>query len=184
MGEDERLLLDYSRRGEASSLTALVERNSIWMTAFLRGMLRSDSDADDVLQQAWLRVIKSRRSYRGGSARAYLAKTVRTAALDFLRKKSRYVLAADDGDAILGAEVADSTTPADVFESNATAADVREAVLNILSDSERQIVLLRVEGELSFREIAEDLDLPLGTVLTRMRTATSKLKKKLGGTGK
>ena len=57
---------------------------------------------------------------------------------------------------------------------------MREAV-RTLPEGPRQVLLMRIEGELSFKEIASELDVPLGTALTWMRTATLKLKEMLGG---
>ena len=178
MGEDERLLLDYSRRGETGSLSALVVRNARWMLAFLRGMLRSPHDAEDVLQEAWLRVIKARGAYRGGSCKAYLARIVRTAAVDFLRKSGRYVFFPDAEDGLPGDVECAEVSPDAAFEIKATSEDVLSAVAS-LALPEREVVLMRIEGELPFREIAEQLNLPIGTVLTRMRSATIKLRNKL-----
>lgn len=45
----------------------------------------------------------------------------------------------------------------------------------------RQVVFLRIEGEMEFKDIAAELGIPLGTALTWMRRATVKLKRKLGG---
>lgn len=178
MQEDEKLLSDYSRRGDTASLSALVVRNARWMTAFLRGMLGSLSDADDVFQEAWLRVIRSRGAYRGGSVKAYLAKIARTAALDYLRKKGKYVLSIDGGDDVRDDLACAEAAPDVSFETKATAEEILKSVAS-LRLPEREVVLMRVEGGLTFKEIAEQLELPLGTVLTRMRAATVKLRKKL-----
>ena len=66
--------------------------------------------------------------------------------------------------------------PAQAYEVSSSRVDVKRAI-DALEIQEREIVLMRVEGELSFKEIAAELSLPLGTVLTRMRNATIKLKK-------
>lgn len=58
---------------------------------------------------------------------------------------------------------------------------VLEAALNILSDQERQIVVLHAAAGLKHREIAKLLELPLPTVLSKYRRALSKLKTKLEG---
>ena len=70
-------------------------------------------------------------------------------------------------------------TPGEAFESKATSEDVRRAV-RALPEGPRQVLLLRIEGDLAFREIAAELGVPLGTALTWMRTATQKLREMLG----
>lgn len=173
MGIEENLLADYSRRGRVESLSALVSSNAVWMLAFLRGMLRSDHDADDAFQNVWLRVIKSSSSYNGGSVKAYLTKIARSVAIDMLRRKGRYQDMPEEESCEYPSLEAD---PAQAYEVSSSRVDVKRAI-DALEIQEREIVLMRVEGELSFKEIAAELSLPLGTVLTRMRNATIKLKK-------
>ena len=70
--------------------------------------------------------------------------------------------------------------PGERFESSATAADVRAAIA-ALPEGPRQVVLMRIEAEMSFKEIAATMGIPLGTALTWMHVATVTLKKSLGG---
>ena len=178
MPDDAQLLTDYVRRGDVKSLSALVERHSRWMLALLRGMLPTAADADDAFQDAWHRVIRSAGNYRGGQVRAYLAKAARSAAIDRLRRQGRTVsLDAEPEDGEPGAaDIADEApSPGERFESKATAEDVRRAT-QALPEGPRQVFLLRLEGEMTFREIAEELGVPLGTALTWMRTATERLR--------
>jgi RNA polymerase sigma-70 factor (ECF subfamily) len=91
-------------------------------------------------------------------------------------------LDADEGEGAAVAEKAadSSPTPGERFESKATSEDVRRAV-RALPEGPRQVLLMRIEGDLPFREIAEELGVPLGTALTWMRTATLRLREMLGG---
>lgn len=182
MEEDSELLFAYSRRGDVESLSALVERHAVWMQAFLRGLLPTVQDAEDAFQETWIRVVKSAGKYRGGKVKTYLAVIARSVAIDRLRQEGRLVS--------LDAEVEDSPSaaerlpdvapsPSERFESKATAEDVREAV-RALPEGQRQVLLMRIEGELAFREIASELGVPIGTALTWMRTATLKLRDILG----
>lgn len=76
--------------------------------------------------------------------------------------------------------VDESPTPDVRFESSATKEEVYR-VIGTLAEGPRQVLLLRIEAEMSFREISEELHIPLGTALTWMRTATLRLKEALGG---
>ncbi len=179
---DADLLMAYARRGDVESFSTLVTRHTVWLMAFLRGML-SIADADDAFQEVWVRVIKKASAFRGGSVKSYLACIARSIAIDRLRREGRLVsLDIEDESGDTPAENLPSLapTPSEIFESNATCEDVRVAIAE-LPICERQILLLRIEGELAFREIADELNLPLGTVLTRMHRATNRLKKRLGG---
>ena len=85
-----------------------------------------------------------------------------------------------EGAAAAATAAAEGPAPGEAFESQATSDDVRRAV-GTLPEGPRQVLLMRVEGGLSFREIADELAIPLGTALTWMRSATLKLKRMLGG---
>ncbi len=178
---DAELLYAYMHRGDTASLSVLIERHTIWLTAFLRSML-STSDADDIFQEVWIRVIKSAGRYRGGNVKAYIASIAHSAAIDRLRREGRLVsLDSEDDKCSIRKDLIPSTAPSplDTFVSEATFEDVYRAI-SLLSVNERQIVLLRIEAELTFKEIAKELSLPLGTVLTRMRSAIKRLKEQLG----
>ena len=185
-GEDERLLSEYSRRGDVKSLSALVVRNAKWLKALLVGLLAREDDADDAFQETWARVIRSRGAYRGGDARAYLARVARSAAIDRLRRDRRYVLSLDaevageEETTVAETLPSEAPTPAEHFELKATRAEVLAAIAK-LPQGQRETLLLRIEAELPFREIAEQLGVPLGTALTWMHAATERLKKEFGG---
>lgn len=182
MAGDEQLLLDYARRGDVKSLSALVVRHEKWLMAYLRGMSPSEADAEDAFQTCWVRVVKSAGSYRGGSVRSYLMRIARSVAIDRFRRRGAPTLSIDD-EALQGLAdaVADvRPTPADVHETSATREDVRSAV-RALPERLRDVLLMRIEGELPFKEIAEQMGIPLGTALTWMHAATVRLRKTLGG---
>ena len=176
MEEDAELLFAYTRSGDVKSLAALVQRHSVWMQALLRSLLPVAADADDAFQETWMKVIRSASSYRGGKVRAYLAMAARSVAIDRLRRGGRTVSL---DAAVEASATAPGPTPGERFESEATSEDVRRAV-RALPEGPRQVLLMRIEGELTFKEIADELGVPLGTALTWMRTATQKLREMLG----
>lgn len=179
MSDDSRLLLDYARHGDVKALSALVVGNAKWLTAYLRGMSPSVEDAEDAFQATWEKVIRSCGSYRGGSVRAYLTRVARSVAIDKFRRDRLPTVSADavggDGEAVLETLADDAPAPGEAFESSATADDVRQAI-QTLPKGQREVVLMRIEGELSFREIAELMGIPLGTALSWMHNATERLK--------
>lgn len=181
MSNDSHLFENYVRRGDLESFSALVSRHGVWMLVLLRGILNSVSDADDAFQDTWIRVIKSADRYKGGNIRAYLATVARSVAIDLLRKRGRDMRLeslVNENDEVI--ELPDSSpTPDERFESLAMSDDVRRALAD-LPEGQRQVFLMRVEAELSFREIAETMDIPIGTALTWMQSAKVKLKKILG----
>ena len=166
-----------------ASISVLVEEHGKWLMAFLRGLCDTLDDAEDAFQEVWVRVMKVGADPR--AARAYLAKTARSVVIDHLRRKKPEVsldamVEDDDGGIIDVAMPSIAPSPAERYESKATAADVRRAIA-VLPFNWRQVVLMRIEGEMEFKDIAAELNIPLGTALTWMRRATEELKKKLGG---
>ena len=183
MEEDAQLLFVYARRGDVQSLAALVRRHATWMQALLRGMLPVAADVDDVFQETWMRVVRAASNYRGGQVRPYLATVARSAAIDHMRRTRATVsLDAEAGEGAAAAEsiADDGPGPDEAFASRATSEDVRQAI-RVLPEGPRQVLLLRIEGDMPFKEIAAELSIPLGTALTWMRTATQKLRNMLGG---
>ena len=182
MSDDSELLTAYARRGDTRSLSALVVRHSRWMSAMLRAML-PPGEVEDALQDVWLKVIRSAHGFRGNGLKAYLGAATRSVAIDRLRKGGRIVSldAFEDENGESGRSMIDENPAPDVrFESSATKEEVYRAI-GELPEGPRQVLLLRIEAEMTFREIAEELRIPQGTALTWMRTATLQLKKALGG---
>lgn len=183
MPDGRDLLLNYVRRGDVESFSAFVVLHAGWLKAYLRGLVSSEVEADDAFQDVWVKVIKSCGSYRGGSVRAYLTRVARSAVIDRFRRTGQPAVSLDaenDAGETLGNTLADAAPTADTaFETRSTGEDVRRAV-RTLPPNQREVVMMRVEGELSFREIAEILGVPLGTALTWMHVATRRLRELLG----
>ena len=184
MAEDSQLLQRYAREGDVRSLSELVTAHTRWLMAYLRGALPSEADAEDAFQETWMRAIRFCGSYRGGSVRAYLAQVARSVAMDRFRDRGVSPVSLDAGDeASPAAHLADGApAPNATFELRATSEDIRRAV-RALPARWREVVLLRIEAELTFQEIADQLGIPLGTALTWMRAATLRLRKTLGEKG-
>lgn len=182
MPDDAQLLEAYVRRGDVESLSALVARHAVWLKALLHGLLPGKSDAEDVFQEVWVRVIRSAGAFRGGSVRAYLARTARSVVVDRHRRELPTV-SLDIPDGAGGTPLDDlpDERPGTAGElaARASAEEIRNAVRD-LPEGPRQVLLLRIEAELSFSEIAEQLGVPMGTALGWMRAATAQMKKRLG----
>lgn len=155
---------------------ALVNEHAKWLSALLRGLTRSEADAEDAFQEVWLRIIRLGGLPKGASPRAYLAQTARSVVIDRHRRVGREEARVFEADELID----ESRTPDRAYADKATRAEVRARV-KALSAELREVVMLRIEAELTFEEIATALELPLGTVLTRMRRATAELKAALEG---
>lgn len=164
-----------------SESSALVSAHAKWLSAFLRGLTQSEADAEDAFQEVWVRVFSGANRRIDVSERAYLARVARSVVVDRFRRNGRYVLSLDatpgeEGAAEALVDVA--PTPCEQAE-RVSAHEAVVAAVRSLRRGPREVVLLRLEGELTFQEIADELEVPLGTVLTWMRVATEALKRKL-----
>lgn len=180
MSEDGQLLLDYACKGDVKALSTLVVGHAKMLMAYLRGFAPSEDDAEDAFQETWLRVIRSCRDYRGGSVRAYLMSVAHSVVVDKFRRarQTESIDSAEEG--LVVSEVADERPlPNEVFEAQVASEEIREAVCE-LPDGPREVLLMRVEGELSYQEISEALGVPSGTAKYWMHQAIVGLKKLFG----
>ena len=177
------------RTGDGSAMEALFGRYRRAVFGWLLRMAQDEGEAEDLHQEVWLKVIRGIDGYSSGSFRAWLWRVVRNAAADRARKHvAEPILDAPMEEGADAAAFVDQV-PDDTVVSALTRleeaerrAAVREAV-DGLSRRLKEVVLLRVNGELKFQEIADILGLPIGTVLGRMNLALAKLRQALSQKG-
>ena len=147
-----------------------------------RWLLKSEADAQDVVQEAYLRALRFFGTFRGGDARAWLLTIVRNTAYTWI-SRNRGAASSSDFDEDQHADPA----PAVDIEliRKADSAALRTAMENLPTEFREVVVLRDLEG-LSYKEIAEVADLPIGTVMSRLARARSRLKsalQKISATG-
>jgi len=126
-------------------------------------------DAEDLVQEAFRSAWKSRQNYQPGRGdRAWLASILRRRAIDSWRKKRPVRLMTSDSPPEVPVEGEDP------IEQGFT--DEMQAALDQLPDSLRETLLLVVVAELTHQEVSDLLDIPLGTVLSRVSRARSRLR--------
>jgi len=145
---------------------------------FARWLTRSSGMADDVVQEAVLRAFRSFESLRGSDVKAWLLTIVRNCHLTALQGERRRSFVplpqeheADHGDAMI------ATTPDP--ETQALQRDAErqfERLMASLPDEFREILVLREIEELEYREIAAVIDVPIGTVMSRLARARAALR--------
>ena len=174
----EKELVRAAAGGDESAFGELVRiyENKAYHLA-LR-MVGNAEDAYDVAQDAFLAAWRGLPSFRGESGfSTWLYRLVSNAAIDHLRrtKHQRGNVSLDDEELNLDAPD-NSPTPQEAAEEK----DLKEAVaagLRELSDDHRTVLVMREVQELSYEEIAESLQLDLGTVKSRISRARSHLRK-------
>jgi RNA polymerase sigma-70 factor (ECF subfamily) len=139
-----------------------------------RQWTRSLADAEDVVQDAFVRFWRHQRELPGDPM-ALLVTSVRRAAFDRARRDHRRIAREERAQ---GGE--DVSTP--VFELSLEVDDRRDAIeaaLRRLPAEQREVLVLKIWGELTFEEIALQLDLPPNTAASRYRYALAALRKQL-----
>ena len=153
-----------------------------------RRMTRNAADAEDLVQETYLRAYKGYDRFTGGTnLRAWLFRILTNLFINEYRRRKRRPTETDLGDTdslymyqgLGGAELAcRSRSAEDEMLDGLTSAEVRQAIES-LPDSYRLAVLLAdVEG-FSYKEIAEILDVPIGTVMSRLHRGRKKLRETL-----
>lgn len=180
-------LLRRACRLEPDALRELVALYSPRVYGLQLRLTGSRETAEDLLQETFLRVVRMIAEYKhDGKFDAWLFRIAANLARDHFRRQRRRGVALridhlDDESPGAIPELSDSRHPRP--ENVALAAETREqlqAALQELSDVDREIILLRHYAELSFREIAETLGIPLGTALARAHRALKRLRTLLG----
>ena len=138
-----------------------------------RWLLRSGHDAEDAVQESYLRAWKAFAQFRGEDSRAWLLAIVRNTCHSLGRKNKRQDMQTIEefDDAPLAGETWD---PRALLDRKIDAAELREAI-DSLPDEFREVLVLRELEELSYKQIATVLKVPLGTVMSRLARGRAKL---------
>src|SRR5438132_5982235 len=139
-----------------------------------RWLLRNEQDAQDVVQEAYLRAFKSFGGLQGSNGRAWLVTIVRNTSYTLLKKNGAVDLTTTFDEEI-HASGHESVSPATLLERSEDADLVREAMDKLPVDFREILVLRHLEG-LSYNEIADIAQIPPGTVMSRLARARGKLK--------
>jgi RNA polymerase sigma factor (sigma-70 family) len=142
-----------------------------------RWLVRNDHDAEDMVQEAYLRAFKFFSGYYGGDSRSWLLTIVRNTCYSWLQKNRLLRLADPLEDKLdeLGLDFAD---PEMLLLQSADAEMVRHALQELPIDF-REVVVMRELENLSYKEIANIIDVPIGTVMSRLARGRKRLQELL-----
>jgi len=181
---DEQLLTAF-RQGQRDAFGMLVRRYEREMYGYLRRYLGDDHLADDVFQNTFLQVyIKIDQYEIGRPVRPWLYTIATNQAVDALRRNGRHPAASLDqtvretgeGEvrSLLELLEADTTSPLEMLQDDERRQLVRAGV-DQLPEFLRQVVILAYYQGLKYRDVAEIMDIPVGTVKSRLHAALVKL---------
>ncbi len=148
-----------------------------------RWLTRNDQDAEDVVQEAYLRALSSFDSFQiGRDGRAWLLKIVRNTCYTWMRQNRRHEVATHFDDNARETVAATWPDPESALLQKASAQLLRETIEAIPFEY-REVLVMRELEELSYKEIAQILEIPLGTVMSRLSRGRSELAERLCETG-
>ncbi len=190
---DEQLVQRYLEGTDQDAFRRLVARHQERIFGYLLGMVRDREVANDLFQETFLRVVAAMQRERATYTHQdrwlpWVMRIARNAALDHLRSRKKWQdvsNGSDEDETSFWDRLADAS--ADVADEVMHDTD-RSAFLNAciqqLPPEQRDVLLMRHESELTFREIAEITDVSINTALGRMRYALLNLRKMMTRAGK
>jgi len=168
---------DHAERAELASFEETMLPHLDAAHNLARWLLRNEQDAQDVVQEAYLRAFKSFGGFHGSNGRSWLLTIVRNTSYTLL-KKNRAVDLTTTFDEEIHATDHDSASPAAVLEHAEEAELIRKAMEELPAEF-REILALRHQEGLSYKEIGEIVKIPAGTVMSRLARARAKLREYL-----
>lgn len=182
---DEALLVRYREVGDRAAFDELVHRYEKELYSYLRRYLDDAAMAEDVFQATFLQVhLKSDRFEEDRKFRPWLYTIATNQAIDAQRRNKRHRMVSldrrnrhgqeDDVGALLDLLVNSEPGPAAELEGVERRNWIREAVSNLPEQLRAAVTLIYYQG-LKYREAAEVLSVPVGTVKSRLHTAITKL---------
>lgn len=182
--DDSEMILAV-REGDTTAFRGLVEKYQGRVYSMLYGMLRNREDARDVAQDAFVKAFHRLDSFRlESSFYTWLYRIAMNLAIDLVRKRKRRPtssfeeeIATRDADGGMS-ELHQGAGPRKVLERKRLYKRIMDAV-DSLPDDQKQAILLRELEGLSYKEIADIMGIPEGTVMSRLFYARKKLQKLL-----
>jgi RNA polymerase sigma-70 factor (ECF subfamily) len=186
---DEELVSAYLENGDERAFRQLVERHQDRIFGFLMGMVKDRAVANDLFQETFLRVVNAMQdgSYtQQGQWKSWVMRIARNAAIDHIRKQKKWKdVPQDEDDGRSFWDTLEADTPyADEELHRAEQRDWLDEHIQELPPEQREVLLLRQETDLTFREISDLTDVSINTALGRMRYALKNLRKMMEASGK
>jgi len=159
-----------------TGLVALFEENASRLAGAVRGILGRRADCQEVIQEAFLSAWRAiDRGTRPADPTAWIFVLTLNLARDHRRKAYRRGPHQKLDEVDEGKMQVQERDPAQTLIENEAIERAREAIYE-LDETQKEVFLLRVSGELSFEAVAQALSIPIGTAKSRMRAALGKLR--------
>jgi RNA polymerase sigma-70 factor (ECF subfamily) len=176
-------LIESTRAGDMRALEALMRRHNRALYRTARAILRDDAEAEDAVQEAYIRAYRALASFRGESKfSTWLVRIVANEALMRRRKNARSAVVVPMDSSSAGEQWEEPMSEQAGPERNALGGEMRrllESRIDALPDGYRAVFMLRALEELSVEETAAALEIPEATVRTRYFRARGLLREAL-----
>lgn len=168
-------MADNMRRpGETGQFEQLVLPHLDAAYNLARWLVRNTHDAEDIVQEAYLRAFRFFAGFEGGDARAWLLKIVRNTSYSFLEKNRPGDLAEEFDERVHATET-DQPDAETILVQSIEGRMLRDALEQLPVNFREVIVYRELEG-LSYKEIAEVMDVPIGTVMSSLARGRARLR--------
>ena len=167
--------------GDANALEPLVEKYKRPLYSFIIKMTEGREDSDEIFQETWFRALKNLHKFKHKNFLNWLFRIAHNLVIDRARRNSKNVsmqrsLGGDGSDGTLEDHLAaPGINPAEEAGGNALGRRIADAV-ETLSPEQKEVFLLRMYGNVSFKEIAKIQKCSINTCLARMQYALTKLR--------
>ena len=176
--DDRALMLRY-RDGDVTAFETLYQRHRVPLYRFLLNQSRDIQAAEDIFQEVWSRIIRSRDRYRPAAKFAtYMYHIARNCFLDYVRRSGRQPVLVSIDDDPPEELLAGSDNP-EVAAEMSNARTYLRAALDSLPPEQREAFLLREEAGLTLEKIGQVTGVGRETVKSRLRYAVAKLRQSL-----
>ncbi len=177
--KDHELVTNFVA-GDKSAIEVLINRHKNRVYTYIMLIVKNQEVAEDIFQDTFIKVVKSLelgKYQEKGIFQSWVVRIAHNLIIDFFRKEKHMQMTSSDGDSnILNSPKLSEDNVEDQMIRTQTECDVRK-LIEELPEEQREVVLLRHYGDLSFKEIAEITNVSINTALGRMRYALINLRK-------
>jgi RNA polymerase sigma-70 factor (ECF subfamily) len=166
--------------GNADALAPLVEKYKRPLYSFIIKMTEGREDADEIFQETWFRALKNIHKFKHKNFLNWLFRIAHNLVIDRARRRKKNVsmqtaVGGDGNDTLEDHLAAPGISPAEEVGGNVLGRQIEQAV-KTLSPEQKEVFMLRMYGNASFKEIARIQRCSINTCLARMQYALGKLR--------
>lgn len=181
---DDLAIIEKCRRNDAEAFGLVVDRYQNRVFGFVRRMIRDQDDASDVTQEVFIKAYQNIKRFDGRSSmRTWLFKIAHNLCIDYSRRAGRTprfeALDANPIDEAMDVELPDTRWQPETMAVDNELIEVIEQGIADMSEKLRPVLLLHDREDMAYEEISSMLDIPMGTVKSRLFLARAFLHERI-----